>query len=133
MAILQHVLEQQASLEEGPGLERLLLRLQQRWHALHGSVGQAIERFTASQLAEEMEQTLMHLVYVSQASGAEIPGPYVYRKIRKAVRARLKAFQIYAPYVQPPECNKARRSRLTKRRYHGDMIRRLWQLTQLAF
>ena len=51
-----------------------------------------------------MEQTLMHLVYVSQASGAEIPGPYVYRKIRKAVRARLKAFQTYAPYVQRPVC-----------------------------
>ena len=28
---------------------------------------------------------------------------------------------------------KVRRSRLTKRRDHGDMIRRLWQLTQLAF
>ncbi len=100
---VEHVLEQQASLEERPGLERLLLRLQQRRHALHEPVGQAIERFTASQLAEEMEQTLMHLVYVSQASGADIPGPYVYRQIRKAVRARLKAFQIYAPYVQHPE------------------------------
>src|SRR5262245_724688 len=104
IACVEHVLEQ-ASREERPGLERILLRLQQRCQALHEPVGQAIERFIASQLAEEMEQTLMHLVYVSQASGADIPGPYVYRKIRKAVRARLTAFQIYAPYVQHPECS----------------------------
>ena len=102
---VEHVLAQQTSLEERPGLERLHLRLQQRRHALHEPVGQAIERFTASQLVEEMEQTLMHLVYVSQASRADIPGPYVYRKIRKAVRARLKAFQSYAPYVEHPECS----------------------------
>ena len=104
IACVEHVLEQ-ASREERPGLERLLLRLQQWCQALHEPVGQAIERFIASQLAEEMEQTLMHLVYVSQASGADIPGPYVYRKIRKAVQARLTAFQIYAPYVQHPECS----------------------------
>ena len=102
---VEHVREQQASREERPGLERLRLRLQQRRHALHAPVGRSIERFTASQLVEEMEQTLMHLVYVSQASRADIPGPYVYRKIRKAVRARLKAFQSYAPYVEHPECS----------------------------
>jgi CHAD domain-containing protein len=104
IACVERVLEQ-ASLEERPGLERLRLRLQQRRHVLHEPVGQAIEWFTASQLAEEMEQTLMHLVHVSQASGASIPGPYVYRKLRKAVRARLKAFQSYTPYVQHPECS----------------------------
>jgi CHAD domain-containing protein len=102
---VEHVLAQQASREERPGLERLRLRLQQRRHALREPVGQAIERFTTSQLVEEMEQTLMHLVYVSQASGADIPGPYVYRKMRQAVRARLKAFQSYAPYVEHPECS----------------------------
>ena len=103
IACVEHVLEQQASLEERPGIERLLLRLQQRRHAVYEPVGQAIERFTASPLAEEMEQTLMHLVYVSQASGADRPGAYVYRQIRKAVRIRLKTFQLYAPYVQHPE------------------------------
>src|SRR5256886_5920807 len=44
IACVEHVLEQ-ASLEERPGLERLLLRLQQRRQALHEPVGQAIERF----------------------------------------------------------------------------------------
>lgn len=101
---VEHFLGHQASREERPGIERLLLRLQQRRRALQAPVEQAIERFTASQLAEEMEQTLMHLVYVSQASGADIPGPYVYRKLRKAIRTRLKALQRYAPYVQRPEC-----------------------------
>src|SRR5262249_27561831 len=100
IACVEHVLEQQGGGGGQLGLDRLRLRWQQGRHALHEPVGQATERFTASQLAEEMEQTLMHLVYVSQASGAAIPGPYVYRKIQKAVRARLKAFQSYAPYVQ---------------------------------
>src|SRR5262245_34123223 len=53
IACVEHVLEQ-ASLEERPGLERLLLRLQQQRQALHEPVGQASERFTASQLAAEM-------------------------------------------------------------------------------
>ena len=39
IACVQHVLEQPASLEERPGLERLLLLLQQRRHALHEPVG----------------------------------------------------------------------------------------------
>ena len=66
IACVQHVLEHQASLEERPGLERLLLR----WRTPR------------------------------------------------------------TPLRQPW---KVHRSRLTKRRDHGDMIRRLWQLTQLAF
>src|SRR5262245_17279218 len=105
VACVEHFLEHQAHLEERPGIERLLLRLQQRRRALCEPVDEALERFTASHLAEEMEQTLMHLVYVSQASGAAIPGPYVYRKLRKAVRTRLQAFEMYAPYVEHPECS----------------------------
>jgi CHAD domain-containing protein len=105
IACVEDFLEHQASLEERPGIERLLLRLQQRRHALREPLDEALEGFTASHLAEEMEQTLMHLVYVTQTSGAAIPGPYVYRKIRTAVRTRLQAFEMYAPYVEPPECS----------------------------
>jgi CHAD domain-containing protein len=105
IACVEDFLEHQASLEERPGIERLLLRLQQRRHALREPVETALERFTARHLAEEMEQTLMHLVSVSQASGAALPGPYVYRKIRKAVQTRLQAFEMYAPYVEHPECS----------------------------
>lgn len=47
----------------------------------------------------------MHLVHVSQASGADIAGPYVYRKLRKAVGARFKDFRKYTAYVQHPECS----------------------------
>jgi CHAD domain-containing protein len=105
IAWVEHFLEQQASAAERPGIERFLLRLQQRRHALRDPVEVALERFTASHLAEEMEQTLMHLVYVSQASGAAVPGPYVYRKIRKAMCTHLQAFETYAPYVEHPECS----------------------------
>ena len=29
----------------------------------------------------------------------------MYRKIRKAVQTRLQAFEMYAPYVEHPECS----------------------------
>jgi CHAD domain-containing protein len=105
IACVEHFLEHQASLAERPGIERLLLRLQQRRQALREPMEAALARFTASHLAEEMEQTLMHLVSVSQVSGAAIPGPYVYRKLRQAVRTQLQAFETYAPYVEHPECS----------------------------
>ena len=100
---VEHFLEHAASFQERPGGERILLRLQQQRQALQGPVGEALDRFTARQLPEQMEQTLTQLVHASQATGADMPGHYVYRKTRKAIRAQLKALQAYAPYVQQPE------------------------------
>jgi len=104
IACVHHFLDHEANAQERHGAERLLLRLQQRRHALQGPMVEASERFVASQLTEEMEQTLTHLAHASRVSGADTPGRYVYRKTRKAIRARLKALQAYAPYVQQPEC-----------------------------
>ena len=103
IACVQRFLDHHASAQERPGVERLLLRLQQQRQALQGPVVQALERFVASQLPEEMIQTLIQLSHDSQSSGADMPGRYVYRKTRKAMRARLKALQAYTPYVQQPE------------------------------
>jgi len=104
MACVQHFLAHEASAQERPGVERLLLRLQQRRRALQGTVVEALDRFMASRLAAEMEQTLTHLAHVSRACGLDTPGPYVYRQTHRAIQARLKALQAYAPYVQQPQC-----------------------------
>jgi CHAD domain-containing protein len=100
---VEHFLEHAASLQERPGGERILLRLQQQRQALQGSLQEALDRFIARQLPEEIEQTLTQLAHASQEAGADIPGRYVYRKTRKAMWAQLKALQAYAPYVQQPE------------------------------
>jgi len=103
-ACVQHFLDREASAQERPGVERLLLRLQQRRQALQEAVLEALERFVARQRPKEMEQTLTHLAHAHRACGADTPGHYVYRQTDTAIRARLKALQAYAPYVQHPEC-----------------------------
>src|SRR5262249_37181006 len=102
---VQHFLDQEASAQERPGVERLLLRLQQRRQTLQESVLEALEQFVASRLIEEMEQTLTQLAAAHQAGGAETPGYYVYRQLWKALRTQLKALQAYTSYVPQPECS----------------------------
>jgi len=105
IACVQRFLDQEARTHERPGVERLLLRLQQRRQALQESVLVALERLVASRLSKEMGQTLTQLAAAYQAWGADTPGHYVYRQVGKAMRDRLKALQAYAPYVPQPECN----------------------------
>src|SRR5262249_20671981 len=83
------------------------LRLQQRRHVLQGSVLEALAWFVASQVTEEMEQTLTELAKASQTSGVYTPGHYVYRQTGKVMCDQLKALQAYAPYIQQPECGTA--------------------------
>ena len=106
-ACVQRFLDREARAQERPGVERLRLRLQQRRHVLQESVLEALERFVASQVTEEMEQTLTQLAKTSQTSGVDTPGHYVYRQTGKVMRDQLKALQAYAPYVQQPECSTA--------------------------
>jgi len=105
IAWVQHFLDQEASAQERPGVERLRLRLQQQRQALQESVLEAVERFVARRLIEEMEQRLAQLAEAHQVDGADTPGHYVYRQLGRAIRDQLTALQAYAPYVQQPECH----------------------------
>src|SRR5262249_534063 len=91
----QGFLDRDASAEDRPGVGRLLLRLQQRRHVLQGSVLEALAWFVASQVTEEMEQTLTELAKASQTSGVYTPGHYVYRQTGKVMCDQLKALQAY--------------------------------------
>jgi CHAD domain-containing protein len=106
MAWVQQFLHDSASAEEQAGVERLLLRLEQRRQALQEPVVKALERFAARQLAEEMEERLKQVVSESESYGVDVPGRRVYRRTRKAILKRLNAFEAYAPYVAQPECIK---------------------------
>jgi CHAD domain-containing protein len=104
LAWVQRFLDQEASAQERPGVERLLLRLQQRRQALQEPVLEALDRFVASGLSEEMEHRLTQLAKASRAAGVATPRHYVYRQTGKVIRDRLTALLAYAPYVQQPEC-----------------------------
>lgn len=102
---VQHFIDHEASAGERPGVERLLLRLQQRRQEQQGPVIAALERFVRSQLSVEMEQTLTHMAEASQWSAGTLPGRGVYRQMRQALRARLRVLLAYTPYVQQPDCH----------------------------
>ena len=106
IACVQQFLHDNASAEERAGVERLLLRLEQRRQALQGPVVKALERFVASQVAAEMEERLQQVVSQSESYEVDVPGRRVYRQTRKGILKRLNAFEAYAPYVARPECIK---------------------------
>jgi CHAD domain-containing protein len=106
MACVQQFLHDSASAEEHAGVERLLLRLEQRRQALQEPVVKTLERFAARQLAEEMEERLTQVASQSESYGVDGPGRYVYRQTRKGILKRLNALEAYAPYVPQPECVK---------------------------
>ena len=102
MACVHQFVHDSASAEAQAGVERLLLRLEQRRQALQEPVVKALERFAARQLAEEMEERLTQVASQSEAYGVDVPGRYVYRQTRKGILKRLNAFEAYAPYVAQP-------------------------------
>jgi CHAD domain-containing protein len=106
IACVQQFLHDRASAEEQAGIERLLLRLEQRRQDLQGPVVKALERLAASQLAEEMEERLTQVASQSESYGVGVPGLYVYQQTRKAILKRLNAFEAYAPYIAQPGCVK---------------------------
>jgi CHAD domain-containing protein len=105
-ACVQQFLHDRASTEDQAGIERLLLRLEQRRQALQGPVVKALERFASRQLAEEIDERLKQVVSQSESYGVDVPGRRVYRRTRKGILKRLNAFEAYAPYVAQPKCVK---------------------------
>src|SRR5262249_44369419 len=74
MACVQQFVHDSASGEERAGVERLLLRLAQRRRAVQGPVVKALERWVASQLAEEMAAQLTQVASQSASYGVDVPG-----------------------------------------------------------
>ena len=106
MACVQQFLYDSASAEERAGVERLLLRLEQRRQTLQEPVVKALERFAARQLVKEMGEHLNQVVSQSASYGIDVPGRRVYRQTRTGILKRLNAFEAYAPYVAQPSASR---------------------------
>jgi CHAD domain-containing protein len=103
---VRQFLHDSASAKEHGGVERLLLRLEQRRQELQGPVVKALERLAASRLAEEIEERLNQVASQSELYGVDAPGRAVYRQIRQGILKHLNALEAYAPYVSQSECVK---------------------------
>ena len=67
---------------------------------------EALDRLEDRCVLDDMEKTLYEFAAQAHAHRVEVQSPYVYRKARQGIQARLKALLAYEPYVQQPECVK---------------------------
>ena len=106
IASVEQYLEACAEEPERLGVSRLLLRLQQQRQQLQEQVVAALDRLADRRVLDDMEKTLHEFAAQAHVRRVEIRSPYVYRKTRQAMQARLKALLAYEPYVQQPACVK---------------------------
>jgi CHAD domain-containing protein len=104
IASVEHYLDADSQEQDRLGVRRLLLRLQQQRQQQQEHVITALDRLERGHVLEKMEDTLHGLAAQAHAHQVEAQSPYVYRKARKVIQARLNALLAYEPYVQQPEC-----------------------------
>jgi CHAD domain-containing protein len=104
IASVEQYLQACSDESERLGVGRLLLRLQQQRQQQQEHVVAALDRLEDRGVLDDMEKTLHELAAQAHAHSVDVQSPYVYRKARKAIQARLTALLDYAPYVQQPEC-----------------------------
>lgn len=96
--------DEKAADDERAGVERLLLRLEQRRERIQPAVVEALNELEASTLIEEMQQTLTALRSKAKKKGGETPSQYAYRHVHDEVTIRLDELLVYETYVHRPEC-----------------------------
>jgi CHAD domain-containing protein len=103
--VLRHLKEPSA--EDGrryqPGIERLRLRLRQRREKLQADVNSALDAWEASQVTEELGQTLRQQLVQARLSQVEAASPRVYQQAYLITSLRLEEMLAYDACVYHPE------------------------------
>ena len=86
-----------------PGIERLRLRLRQRREKLQVDVSGALDAWEASQVTEEMGQTLRQQLVQARLSQVEPASPRVYQQAYLITSLRLEEMLAYDACVYHPE------------------------------
>ena len=86
-----------------PGIERLRLRLRQRREKLQVDVSGALDAWEASQVTEEMGQTLRQQLVQARLSQVEPASPRVYQQAYLVTSLRLEEMLAYDACVYHPE------------------------------
>ncbi len=95
--------EQLADAHARPGLDRLILRLEQRRTRAQRRVLKALEKVEANHALDELAQTLRQLRVLRHLQHVESRSPSLYRLAGQAISARLADMLSYEPYVHQPE------------------------------
>ena len=96
---LQHIDEESYR----PGLERLLLRLQQQRTRAQKKVCKTLDRLEDKRILEEMYDTLHELLVHARVYEVETLPADLYHRANEAIRLRLEEFMAYEAHVAYPE------------------------------
>jgi CHAD domain-containing protein len=86
-----------------PGIQRLMLRLQQKREKAQGKVLKAMDRLEMSGVLEQMGGTLRQMRVQARMHHADESSPYVYERAYLAISFRLENMLAYETYVTQPE------------------------------
>ncbi|MHB9130972.1 MAG: CHAD domain-containing protein [Armatimonadota bacterium] len=100
---VEKFLAAQTSARLETGVKRLLLRLTQRREELQVRVLKALDRFTASRVIEDMEQTLRQTLVRLRLQKVETSSPYVFQQALLGIARRMEELLAYEPCIVHPE------------------------------
>lgn len=86
-----------------PGIERLLLRLQQQRQTMQQAVMDAVEQMDAEGWAVDMDVELSHLAEAARVQGGAVSSHTLYRAAQQAINAQLETLRTYEAAAQLPE------------------------------
>lgn len=103
MDLLQRFLDGVTETRYRAGVQRLLLRLQQRRDGAQGKVLKAMDQLELSGVLEEMGGTLRRIRVRSRMNHVDEKAPYVYQQAYLTISLRLEDMLAYETYVSQPE------------------------------
>ncbi len=86
-----------------PGIDRFVLRLQQRRQQLQAEVIQALDHLQTSQTLDEMGEALRQALVQARLSQTIAHSPYVYQRANSEILLRLEELLSYESYIYQPE------------------------------
>lgn len=86
-----------------PGIDCLILRLQQRREALQPDVIRALEHLVAEEMIEDMEDALRKVVVSGKLHHTDIHSPFAYEQAFFHISLRLEEIFSYDKYVHMPD------------------------------
>lgn len=86
----------------GPGIERLLLRLNQRRSDLQPTVIAAMDHLESRGVVQEMQETLRDIQAQDRATGEDAVSASLQHQARKTILRRIEGLMAYAPHIGVP-------------------------------
>ena len=103
MDFLQKFMDSLSESRYRPGIQRFLLRLQQKRKELQGEVVRIMDQLELSGVLEEMGRALRQIRVYARMRHIDESSSYVYQQAYLTISLRLENMLAYEPYVNQPE------------------------------